>query len=172
MFTATIGALWSSCTSRVSPFLRTNLVYLISTIGMSTLPGAACAGALAAGALDSAAGACCAIKQIGVKLAAASARKRTTAFCVNLLLKGASVMRSSIVRPATKSYRHDSRFPKINKRVRATAYRPALFLKRLFKWRMQQRGFSSCCELPLIIPAPPAQNTSEICDAGRNKLFL
>src|SRR4051794_4463479 len=50
VFTATIGALWSSCTSTVSPFFSTNLVYLTSGIGILTLlPADVAAAALGAG---------------------------------------------------------------------------------------------------------------------------
>src|SRR5207237_3069323 len=90
VFTATMGALWSSCTSTVSPFLRTNLVYLMSGMGMLMLPAAACAGALFLGAGF---GWAVRVKDPAVTNINDSARRVTV--CVNLLLKGASMWRSS-----------------------------------------------------------------------------
>src|SRR5258708_33667744 len=48
VLTATTGVLWSSCTSTVRPLGRTNLVYLMSGIGIDAGSGALAAGFSAA----------------------------------------------------------------------------------------------------------------------------
>src|SRR5947209_12871950 len=81
---ATMGALWSSCTSSVSPFFRTNFVYLMSGMGMLTLLAAACAEAFAG---VFAAGFCWALRPRVLTLI--SIASNTAAIvCIDLLLKG------------------------------------------------------------------------------------
>src|SRR5262249_18028152 len=98
VLTATMGALWSSCTSRVSPFLSTNLVYLMSGMGMFTP-------AVDVAFLAGAAGLACELRINEPKLTAASASTALAGFCLNLFFQGA---------PQRKSTNSDRRRPEDN----------------------------------------------------------
>src|ERR1041385_7137089 len=87
VFTATMGALWSSCTSTVRPFLSTNFVYLMSGMGMLTLLAAACCGKLFFGA-----GFGWAMRVNDPAVTNINDSVRRAILCMNLLLNGASIL--------------------------------------------------------------------------------
>src|SRR5215472_9303044 len=79
-----MGALWSSCTSSVSPFFRTNFVYLMSGIGMFGDAAVERAGVFGFSLL---AGLGCALWPKELVAITATVRNRPAIFCVNLLFK-------------------------------------------------------------------------------------
>src|ERR1700724_3507121 len=79
-----MGALWSSCTRTVSPFLRTNFVYLMSGIGMLRLLDADCADVFDF-AFATVLGWALWLKALALNID--SARNRPAIVCMNLLLK-------------------------------------------------------------------------------------
>src|SRR6185312_16867093 len=84
VFTATIGALWSSCTSTVSPFFRTNFVYLMSGIGICGDAPAVCAVVFDAGLAAGLGDALWLKELMPIRV---TARNRPAILCMNLLLK-------------------------------------------------------------------------------------
>src|SRR5882672_5229872 len=89
VFTATMGALWSSCTSTVRPLLSTNLVYLMSGMGMLTLA--------VAGAFALASGLGCANEDAAPKKDNATTANRVVTRCINLFLKAFLHMKDQIL---------------------------------------------------------------------------
>src|SRR5436305_7202061 len=79
-----MGALWSSCTSTVSPFFRTNLVYLMSGMGICGDAATEWAAVFRAG-LAAGLGAALWLKELmPIRV---TARNRPAILCMNLLLK-------------------------------------------------------------------------------------
>src|SRR6476620_5844497 len=93
-----MGALWSSCTRTVSPFLRTNFVYLTSGMGMLTLLAAACAAGFAFGAA-----ACWAFRRREPVLTTIDVRSRPAILLINLVLKVPPCEKIEPVRTAAKT---------------------------------------------------------------------
>src|SRR5580765_8868504 len=129
-----MGALWSSCTMTVSPFLRTNLVYLTSGIGMLTLPAAASAAGFALGAAV-----CCALRRREPGLTIINVRSRPAILLINLVLKVPPCEKSDLFGRRQKSWPTRNRVS-IDEKGLSRSFLPA-FSQYAFGRRMQQGVF-------------------------------